>query len=127
MTITNSNTCKPEQRRSVRVVQAACGCAKLLTDKKTHAPVAGTKSPMSFEEAQKRLHRELGTGITEKAQPVTQAIQAPAPATHAAKREPVRPLGSRGLPKNLEEQRAANKMTFAEAQRRLKKEIGIHL
>jgi len=111
------------QKKSIRVVQSACGCAKLLTDKKTqaHSPIAGTKSPMSFEEAQKRLHRELGTTTT---------IQAPAPvaapATHAAKKE-ARPLGSRGLPKNLEKHRADHPMTFAEAQRKAKRELGVDL
>lgn len=121
MTITSSNTGKPEQRRSVRVVQAACGCAKLLPDKKTHAPIAGTKSPMSFEEAQKRLHNELGIAST-----TTIQASVAAPVTHAAK-PTARPLGSRGLPKNLEEQRAANKMTFAEAQKKAKRELGVDL
>ena len=119
MTITNSNTGKPEQRRSVRVVQSACGCATLLPDKKTHAPVPGNKKPMSFEEAQRRLHKELGIASTT-------TIQAPAPVTHATK-PTARPLGSRGLPEGLEKYRADHPMTFAEAQRRLKKEMGISI
>jgi len=167
MTITNLNTGKPEQRRSVRVVHSDCGCAKLAT-KGTHAPVPGNKTPMSYSEAHARIMKELGTEETKVViqAPVPQKVehethitssrmtlaqaearlrkemgisigrgfQAPAPVaapvtapvTHAAK-PTARPLGSRGLPENLEKYRADHPMTFAEAQKKIKRDLGIDL
>jgi hypothetical protein len=159
MTITNSNTCKPEQRRSVRVVHSDCGCAKLAT-KGTHAPVPGNKTPMSYSEAHARIMKELGTEETKVViqAPVPQKVehethitssrmtlaqaearlrkemgisigrgfQAPAPAHKRAGEHPG-PMGSKGLPEGLEQYRADHPMTFAEAQKRLRKEMGIDL
>ena len=82
-------------------------------------------APMSFAEAQTRIARELGLPpanpvVTQApvSQPVQQAPE-PSPWGH-------RPLGAKGLPAERIAE-AGRGMSFAEAEKRLRKETGINI
>jgi len=87
-------------------------------------------APMSFAEAQTRIARELHLPsvrpVVQTQAPVSQpAQQAPEPSPWGT-----RPAGSKGLPsERLAERLAApgGKITFAEAEKRLRKETGINI
>lgn len=85
--------------------------------------------PMSFAEAQTRIARELGLP---PANPVVTQAPVSQPAQQAPEPSPwgTRPAGSKGLPsERLAERLAApgGKITFAEAEKRLRKETGINI
>lgn len=119
-------------QKSVRVVHE-CGSARLVNHEEVKNYHAQSKPKvlsdnivkpkgekhMTFAEAQARLQRELH-GVS----PSTEAIQV----TQAkAKSKPIGPLGSKGLPENLQKMREEHPITFAEAQKRYRKELGIDL
>ena len=82
-------------------------------------------APMSFAEAQTRIARELGLPQVHPAiiqTPVSQPVQqAPEPSPWGP-----RPMGSKGLPSERIAE-AGRGMSFAEAEKRLRKETGINI